>query len=170
MDGEFRIRAAEKQDGPDISALAFRSKAYWGYDEGFMNACRAELTYSAEQIECQDFDFYICERNDRLVAFYGLSYSARPNAELEALFVEPAYIGRGVGKQLFVHAVAQCRGRTTEKMIIQADKFAAEFYTYMGAQLCGTRESGSIGGRQLPMFEYRISNRSEIDEVIECQK
>ncbi len=156
MDSKFYIRAAEPQDGPQISALAFRSKAYWGYDQDFMNACRAELTYSAEQIECQDFDFHVCERDDQLVAFYGLSYGVTPYAELEALFVEPAYIGRGLGKQLFVHAVAQCRRRTKERMFIQADRFAAEFYAYMGARKCGMRESGSVAGRHLPIFEYRI--------------
>jgi len=48
--GDIHVRAARLDDASDLSALAWRSKAYWGYEQSFLNACRDELTYSDEQI------------------------------------------------------------------------------------------------------------------------
>ena len=41
------LRRANPEDAAALTALAFRSKASNGYDRAFMEACRAELTYSA---------------------------------------------------------------------------------------------------------------------------
>ena len=38
------IRDASPGDCEALSALAFSSKAHWGYDDAFMAACRDELT------------------------------------------------------------------------------------------------------------------------------
>ena len=43
------LRAARPEEAAAISALALRSKAHWGYDEAFLAACRAELTWTAAQ-------------------------------------------------------------------------------------------------------------------------
>jgi hypothetical protein len=42
------IRAAHGGELEALSALAMRSKAHWGYSAAFMQACRDELTVSAE--------------------------------------------------------------------------------------------------------------------------
>ena len=39
------IRAPTIDELPDLSDLCFRSKAVWGYDEEFMEACRGELSF-----------------------------------------------------------------------------------------------------------------------------
>ena len=44
------IRSARVQEAKEISALAMRSKAYWGYSKEFMEACREELTVTPEHI------------------------------------------------------------------------------------------------------------------------
>ena len=46
------------------------------------------------------------------------------------------------------------------RLLIQADEFAADFYITMGAIQCGSRESGSIIGRHLPLFEFKIAGSS----------
>ena len=38
------IRSARPEEAETLSALALRSKAYWGYPADFMEACREELT------------------------------------------------------------------------------------------------------------------------------
>ena len=43
-DAPFRLRAARVEELDALSTLCLRSKAVWGYDKEFMNACRAELT------------------------------------------------------------------------------------------------------------------------------
>jgi hypothetical protein len=37
------IRPAQADEVEALTALALRSKAHWGYDDAFMEACRAEL-------------------------------------------------------------------------------------------------------------------------------
>ena len=40
-------RSAKPEEADALSALAFRSKAYWGYGAEFLEACRSELTLTA---------------------------------------------------------------------------------------------------------------------------
>src|SRR3546814_13195014 len=40
------LRLAKSSECGSLSALALRSKAYWGYDSAFLQACRDELTVS----------------------------------------------------------------------------------------------------------------------------
>lgn len=72
MSRTYKIRSALADDADAISALAFRSKKYWRYDDAFMDSCRAELTYSRLQIEAPQLDFRVCESADDIIAFYGL--------------------------------------------------------------------------------------------------
>ena len=43
-------RRAEPSDAATLADLALRAKAVWGYDAGFMAACRAELTVDPDSI------------------------------------------------------------------------------------------------------------------------
>jgi len=45
------IRPATPDEAASISALAMRPKAAWGYSPAFMDACCAELTWSAQDLE-----------------------------------------------------------------------------------------------------------------------
>ena len=46
-----------------LSELALRSKGHWGYDQAFLDACRAELTLAPEDLERQRIT--VAERNGR---------------------------------------------------------------------------------------------------------
>ena len=43
-----------------------------------------------------------------------------------------------------------------KKIIIQADPNAARFYESVGAEVCGERESASIPGRMLPLYQLHL--------------
>jgi hypothetical protein len=55
------IRPARPAEAAELTALARRSKASWGYSEQFMRSCEVELSYDALQIERGDFLFAIAE-------------------------------------------------------------------------------------------------------------
>lgn len=122
-----------------------------------MSSCRAELTYTRQQISAPEFDFQVCESSQDIVAFYALEYLDRNVAELEALFVSPEYIGNGIGTLLIEHAVASANHRGIEKIVIQGDPHAAQFYLSVGAIRRAYRESDSIPGRTLPLFEIILN-------------
>lgn len=152
----FEIRAARKQEAEDLSKLAFRSKRYWGYDQKFMESCRDDLTYTPIKIGSPNYDFWIYEEDARVVAFYALHYVQPEAAELEAFFVDPPRIGRGIGRRLTEHAKMTATGRGVTRIIIQSDPYAQDFYLSMGARAIGSRESDSIPGRYLPLFELSL--------------
>lgn len=153
-----RVRPAAAGEAPFLSDLASRSKAHWGYAPGFIEACRGELTYSAEQILDPQHFFAVAEVAGELVGFYALE--ARPDAEFElgALFVEPKWIGCGLGRKLLDHARQIAAARGGRVLSIQADPNAVDFYSAAGAVVTGERESGSIPGRLLPTLSMNLSN------------
>jgi GNAT superfamily N-acetyltransferase len=157
---QFAIREADSSEAGTLSSLAFRSKAYWGYDIDFMKRCRGELTYSAGQISSAAYRFYVCENGDRPIAFYALQLLADGVAEMEALFVEKKFIGQGIGTALVEHARDLANQLGIHTIVIQGDPNAEEFYLSVGAVAAGYRESASIPGRFLPVFNLRVNEEA----------
>lgn len=148
------FRAAEPGEAAVLSELALRSKAHWGYDEAFLEACRAELTLQPDDLTAQRAT--VAQAGDRVVGFYTLAGQA-PEGELASLFVEPDQIGNGVGRRLWRHAVDSARALGFQRFTIDADPFAENFYRKMGAVRIGDVPSGSVPGRLLPQMAYHLS-------------
>ena len=104
MNDLLTIRNARPTEADAISELAFRSKAYWGYSREFMDACRDELTVTQQLINSDQLDYVIAEHKARLVGFYAIKQCSHHEYELEALFVDPEFIGKGIGKILMIQA------------------------------------------------------------------
>ncbi len=100
MEKKFVIRAVSVQDTGVLSQLAMRSKAYWGYSDEFMQACEDELSVKPDAIG----GYRLAESGDEILGFYSLANITALQYELDALFVDPLHIGRGVGRALFNHA------------------------------------------------------------------
>ncbi len=149
----MKLREAKINEGPLLSDLAFRSKAYWGYSAEFMEACREELTYT--DIDIENWSVIVVE-NQRVEGFYALVPLSDTEVELEALFVEPDAIGQGYGRALISHAKTTAKAMGAKTMIIQGDPNATPFYQAIGGKLTGERESASIPGRFLPTFELDL--------------
>lgn len=165
-DGRLILRLASPYEADGLSELAVRSKAYWGYSAAFLAACRAELTVTAEAIDAGGIDYVVAERSSQVEGFYGLSVNTDGRYELEALFVEPAHIGTGVGRCLMRHAMEAVAARRGRCLVIQGDPNARGFYQAVGGEQVGLMESASVPGRYLPVFEVRIpAARDVADEV-----
>lgn len=148
------IRPAKPTETDALSDLAFRSKAYWGYSDAFMEACRAELSVAPGDLG--KHPTFVLERGGRPLGFYSLEPLSPRRAELGHLFVEPAEIGTGCGRQLFEHARGEARRRGFAVLVIQGDPHAARFYEACGARRVGSRPSASIPERSLPLFELPL--------------
>ena len=144
------IRPARPDDCPTLTALACRSKAHWGYDESFMRAHRQSLLVDRAYIA--ENPTYIAEMNDVVLGFYALEHVATDLVELGFMFVEPAYMGRGIGRQLLRHASDVARARGYAEMRIVSDPHATGFYEQMGAEPWGEWHSPVVPGRRLPVL------------------
>jgi GNAT superfamily N-acetyltransferase len=143
------IRRARRDEAAFLSDLARRSKAHWGYPAEFLAACREELTVSGDEA-------FALELEGRVLGFYTLEHVSDATVELGHLFVEPDAIGAGHGRALIEHARREAARRGYRTLVIQGDPNAEGFYEAMGARCVGTRESASIPGRELPVFELSL--------------
>ena len=141
------VRAPTFEELPALSALCFRSKAVWGYDSDFMEACRRELTI--EPCDLRSSSIAVAEENGKIVGVAQIKVIGS-EADLLKLFVEPTTLRGGVGRTLFVWATDQATSRGADRLVIEADPDAAPFYRRMGAEDCGLAPSVSIPGRMLP--------------------
>lgn len=157
MTRSVTIRETVPREASLLSRLALRSKAHWGYSQDFLDACRSELTVDASRLGTDDYQCFAALDDDSILGFYALERVSALSYELEALFVEPEHIGRGVGRVLIQHALQILSERGAERLIIQGDPHATEFYIAAGARRVGTRESESVPGRDLPLFEIEIA-------------
>lgn len=149
-----QIRHARPEEAGAISALALRSKGHWGYSQEFLEACRAELTYSTE--DCASGNVVVAERDGSLLGFYALGGSP-PHGELAALFVDLDNIGRGMGAYLLQHALRTAASRGFETLTLDADPGAELFYVRHGAVRISEVASGSLPGRVLPQLQFKLS-------------
>ncbi len=147
------LRPARIEEAHELTELCLRAKAVWGYDVRFMAAVRAELTMTPDKIAASDVE--VAELDGTIAGVARLTFANR-EAELAALFVEPARQRSGIGRRLFDWAVDTCRERGATRMAIDADPGAAPFYRRMGARDAGVVPSGSIAGRMLPRLELVI--------------
>ena len=142
------LRAARSDEAEALTALCLRSKAVWGYDAAFMEACRAELTLAPADLTD---NLRVAQIDGAVVGLAEISVEGQ-TAELEKLFVEPGLLYGGVGRRLFVWATQAARAQGATRMDIAADPGAADFYRRMGAVDAGFVFSVSIPGRRLPRF------------------
>ena len=148
------IRHARPHEASAISALAFRSKAHWGYDAEFLERCRADLSISAEEIATSIV--FVHDSAAGIAGFYQLTTLGDRLACLDALFVDPIAIGTGVGRRLWEHAVATARAEGFLAMEFQSDPHAEGFYLAMGATRIGDSESTVTPGRLLPLMRFTL--------------
>jgi GNAT superfamily N-acetyltransferase len=143
------VRAARPDEAPALSALALRSKAMWGYPPEFLEQCRLELTIQDDTI--RSLRAHVADDDGVLLGFFTIK-GAPPEGELKALYVEPAAIGRGVGRTLLDAARALARREGFRALTIHSDPYAEAFYLRHGATRIGEVASGSIPGRELPLL------------------
>ena len=149
------IRRAHPGEADALTDLAIRSKAHWGYGEEFMASAGSELIFHESDLE--RMFFLVVEREGVPVGFAALDLDA-PEPLLDALFVEPEWIGSGLGGALLAAACTVARKRGVAALDIVSDPNAEPFYRRHGAERIGERRSESTG-RMLPLL--RISTAAD---------
>jgi GNAT superfamily N-acetyltransferase len=147
------IRPPTIDDLAGLSDLCLRSKAVWGYDEKFMEACRGELSFGLRDLELTPIA--VAEHDGRLIGVAQLKV-VDDEADLLKLFVEPSVLRSGAGKALLAWATDVAKKLGAKRLSIEADPDAAPFYRRMGAYDVGQAPSGSVPGRMLPKLAMNL--------------
>jgi N-acetylglutamate synthase-like GNAT family acetyltransferase len=142
------IRPASVDEAPVLTRIAHDAKRHWGYPEHWIRHWESDLTISADFI--RDNHVYVAEEDGEIQGFYALSVIG-DRAELEHMWVTPARIGTGVGKDLFLDAMERAAALNVKAVEILADPNAAGFYKHMGAtQIAETDATLDGQSRTLP--------------------
>jgi GNAT superfamily N-acetyltransferase len=154
----LHIRSAYQHEADAVSRLMQASKAYWGYDEEFMQACHDELVVS--EARCASGLVVVAQEDDAsLAGFYELDDLSRelPEGELLNLFIAPEHIRKGIGTVLLREAMRHASTLGMTSLRIESDPYAEDFYLGMGAQRVGETPSLSIPGRVIPLLSLPIT-------------
>jgi ribosomal protein S18 acetylase RimI-like enzyme len=150
----LQIRRAIPEEAGVLSQIAFFAKAHWGYPKRWMDIWKPQLKFSPEYFEQNEG--WVAVTNDKPIAFYTLQEKAG-NAWMENLWVSPDFIGKGVGKRLFLHAAELSRQRGYATLQLEADPNAVGFYEKMGMVRIGERRSEVENEpRILPIMEMKL--------------
>lgn len=145
------IRRVLPNEADVLSQVALSAKAHWDYPDHWMKIWKPQLTFSSAYFE--ENESWVAEADNTPIAFYTLQ-DRNGKAWIENLWVLPEYIGKGVGKILFSHAVELARQRGYNSLQLEADPNAVGFYEKMGMYKIGERKSEVEGQpRILPIME-----------------
>jgi GNAT superfamily N-acetyltransferase len=130
LSSEIHIREGRESDFERLRAIAFEAKAHWGYDRALVEEWAQGGDFEPESLRHRLL--YVAEEDGRPVGWAALI----PRGEvgwLEDLWVDPAWIGRGLGRALFEHVATEARQRGARRLEWEAEPNAQGFYRHMGA-------------------------------------
>lgn len=148
LKSSVRIRAARPTEGERLRQIAIASKAHWGYDLDWVRRWAARGDFSAEALRANEVQ--VADVEGRPIAWAALI--ARGEVVwLDDLWVEPEWIGHGVGSLLFRWAVERGRALGGARLEWQAEPNSVGFYEKLGGRSLRDGEPTSWG-RVLPVM------------------
>jgi N-acetylglutamate synthase-like GNAT family acetyltransferase len=152
----LRIRRAAAEDAGSLTTIAHDAKRHWGYPEHWIKHWQDDLTISPEYVATNQV--YVAESEDNLVGFYALIIRD-DKAELDHMWVAPAHIGKGVGKELFIHAMQNAARQDIYEVEILSDPNAEGFYRKIGAHRSGETVT-EIDGQERALPRLTVDPKS----------
>lgn len=155
QEADFKMRLAVRGEADVLSELASRSKAYWPYDPEYLQLCRSVTHVTEEDI--QKWPFIVATQKTSICGF-SAACEVKGERMLDHLWIDPSYIGKGLGRLLFLEGVARAKGLGWSSFTIASDPYAEAFYVKMGAKRIGEKESKLKKGFFLPLLELKFSH------------
>lgn len=147
------IEKANITDNEILTSITKKSKAYWGYSAEQIQKWNKNLTISQDYI--RDNNTFKLVDNDLIVGYYSYVFENEKIAKLDNLFILPEHIGRGFGKYLFLDFLNRIKETEIEKITLDSEPNAEQFYTKMGFVKVGEFET-SIKNRFMPIMEMKL--------------
>lgn len=127
---EFVLRRATPAEAKALSEIAHTAKAWWGYSVQQMALWRSDLTLDAASIARHPV--FVAIVDTRIAGFYQVELG-QPESTLHHLWVDPAFMRRGIGKALLYHASRLATDAGATCLLIDSDPHAETFYRLCGA-------------------------------------
>lgn len=153
------IRRANAGEAPILTEIALAAKRHWRYPESWIEAWRDDLAVTPELIERNEM--FAAVANDNPIGFYALVKS-EGQTQLDHLWILPEWIGKGIGRQLLMHALDRASAIGARQIEIVSDPNAEGFYLKAGARKIGEVVSAIEGQeRRLPRLAMNTSTTGD---------
>ena len=150
----YQIRFAIEGETHLLSELASRAKSYWPYDEEYLRLCRSVVHVTPEDI--RRWPFKVAAEGETRCGFLAMC-EVQGEKMLDHLWIDPRYIGKGLGRILFMEGVASAKEMGWTSFTIASDPYAEGFYLKVGARRIGERESKIKKGFFLPLLKFSMT-------------
>jgi len=138
------VRSAKSSEADLLSALTMRSKSYWPYSADYLMKSIPLLKISESDVA--DWPVGVAELKGEVVGFFALK-TIKDENRLDHLWVDPRFVGKGIGKVLFQKAKIAATNFGWKSFRLVSEPYAEEFYLKMGA-----RNIGKVQSRVKPDF------------------
>lgn len=143
----FTIRSGSADEGDLLKEIAIASKGFWGYEPAKVREWAGRGDFTPERLA--ELTVFVAESGGRPIAWSSLVEKGE-RAWLEDLWVDPGWIGKGVGSALFRHTAAHAQRLGAVGLDWEAEPNALGFYEKMGARIL--RDGTSEWGRTLSVM------------------
>ena len=152
----MQIIAARPEEAARLSEIAFAAKRHWGYPDHWIESWRDILTVKPEFIASHET--FSAVVNGQSVGFYALGQKDG-RMDLLHMWVLPDWMGNGVGRSLFYHALERTKALGFRELEIESDPNAEGFYQHLGARRVGVSvHTVEQQRRELPVLIYEVDH------------
>ena len=153
---ETVLEKATNKDSEALTYLMRRSKAHWGYSSEQLKTWEDELTVTEEFTKSKHVNKLLIE--GVIAGYYAYSLEPDNNAKLESLFVDPSFIGNGIGKLLMNHFFECISRQSASRVWLESDPNAMNFYLKFGFEVVG-KKSTTIKNRYMPIMSKELKQK-----------
>jgi GNAT superfamily N-acetyltransferase len=150
---QMMSRQAQRSDVERLHEITVAAKAHWGHDLSWVENWVAAGDFA--NVAVARGEAWLIEIDGAIAGWSALQLRGDV-AWLEDLWVDPAYMGRGVGRTLFLDATARATTAGADRMEWESDLDAVGFYERMGAQRVRNSDVTELG-RVLPIMALELS-------------
>jgi GNAT superfamily N-acetyltransferase len=153
---DISIRPARPQEGDRLRQIALAAKAHWGYDEDWVRGWAAQGDFSPEALAARPV--LVADLGGRAIGF-AMLIAQGDVCVLDDLWIDPDWIGRGIGTRLFEACAERARDLGATRLEWEAEPNAVGFYERMGGRYL--RESAPTElGRTVPDMGLELGESS----------
>jgi GNAT superfamily N-acetyltransferase len=151
------IRPARSGEAELLSNLALRVRTMRGQARGCIEDVKDGECPTDSQLLSKYMRIFVLEQGGGLIGFYLLKLQSKLEIELSALFVEPAYFGKGYWQLLLEHAKSAAVKLGAERLLVsEGDPNVVGQYMAAGAAFTGLLESATTPGQTLASFKLDL--------------
>jgi GNAT superfamily N-acetyltransferase len=142
------IRAGRPEEADVLREIAIAAKSHWGYDRTWVRQWVEGGGFSDEALRGREI--YVAEIDERPVG-WAASVSKGDVCWLDDLWIDPSWIGKGIGSRLWQHVAERAVDIGALRLEWEAEPNAIGFYEKMGGRYLRDSDS-SEWGRALPVM------------------